>query len=189
MAVHFKYTGTKCLPGKWHQIVRSTTYVGESEDDLKPAHLVDGRMVPHSDSEHQGDWEIDTNKAGREAKDPAYPHQDKGEMIDTPKRSMSSFGGHYTTNTPPRKRAMVIRKVVEFYTFWIGPGGEICKVFKWGFTVTWKVREGDDPFSEDGKNRAEVSTDFTDPTAVDKDSEEGKTAKAAYDSAMKDFKS
>ena len=184
--VYFKHTSDDCTPGKWRQIVRGTTYVGSSTDDLKPAELKDGRMVPSGDADYKGDWAIDTNKAGRDAKNPDYPHQDKGEMIDSPQRDTYTYSGYYS-GVDPFVKAMVVRKEVEFYTFWIGPDGKICKTFKWSFAVTWEFKPGDDPATEDAMSRAKVSTAFSDPTEVDKDSQEGKDAAAAYDNALAGF--
>lgn len=179
----FKYTGEACRPGKWRQIVRSTTYVGSTVDDLKPAHEVNGQQLPHSDPNHKGDWEIDTNAAGKAAKNPDYPNQSGDEFIDSPQRGKQSLAGYYTDD-PPRTKARVVREVVEFYAFWIGPDGKICKTVKWGFSVTWEIKDGDDPASKEAMDRAKVSTTFTDPTVVDPNSQEGKDAAAAYEGAM-----
>ncbi len=183
--VHFKYKGSDCAGGKWRQVVRSTTYVGDAENNLKRAALVDGRYVPEPDGATPPQWQIDTNDAGRAAKNPDYPHQDKGEMIDRPQRAKQAFA-HYTNNTPPRTRAKVIVEEVEFYTYFI-KDGKICKMFRWKMRLKWVFGAGDDPADPNSMKNAKVSSEMTDPSECTPGTPDWVAGEAAHTEAMAGF--
>jgi len=188
VAVHFKWEGDRCQPGRWRQIFRETVFVGSNLDDLVPAILTDGRYVPADPpSGATNDWAIDTNENGRNSKNPDYPHQDNGEMIDTPRRAMERLVGHFSSDTPPRTRARAVAKDVEFISLLLGPDGEICSIMKWGFRVTWYVPEPHDPFEAAGMDHAIVNTTYSGPRAVDQSSSEGKEAENDYKEALNRF--
>lgn len=184
--VHFKNTRLECDGGKWRQIIRSTVWVGDDDQHLQRADLVDGRYVPAKPpSTGVGKWDIDTNDAGRTAKNPDYPHQDKGEMVDRPQRAKEATA-HYTTDKAPRKKARVVVEEVEFYTFFI-KDGNICQMFKWGFKVKWVFRDGDDPTDPESMNYATVTTEFSDPSPCAKGSDDYGAGESALKEAMDRF--
>jgi hypothetical protein len=128
MLLHLKYSGD-CEDGRWIQLIRSTTYVGDSPDNLKLAHLTDGRYLPKDPQPNPLEsgkeaWAVDTNATGRAAKNPDFPSQDKGEMYDSPNRGSGDLSGYYSDDKQPnRTRAVVIVKEVEFLTFFVLRGG------------------------------------------------------------------
>lgn len=193
--VYFKWRNNRCVPGHWEQIVKSTVWVGASPTTLKKAKAVEVEGPPKrtehlpaaNDSEVAGKWAIDTNEAGRQAKDPRYPNQDKGEMIDSPNRARASMADAYS-NENPKVVATCVKNLVEFYTFWIGPDGEICEILKWSFWVQWEIAAGDDPLRSSGMKNATVTGGCFGPARVDKGSAEGIAARESRDSALRDLK-
>ena len=188
MLLHLKYSGD-CEDGRWIQLIRSTTYVGDSPENLKLANLTDGRYLPKDPQPNplesgKDAWAVDTNAAGRAAKNPDYPHQDKGEMYDSPDRGLGDIRGYYSDdNRPNRTWAVVIVEEVEFLTFFVAADGTICETLKWGFKVMWKKPNA----NETNLAKVEVSTTFTDPARVDPQSEAGQAAARTYRETIEAF--
>jgi hypothetical protein len=183
--IHFKYKGKECVGGKWRQVVRTTIYVGDTEDSLVRSAIVNDRHVPAPDGTPPPKWEIDTHDAGRAAKDPDYPHQDKGEMIDRPQRMKQAFA-HFTNDTPPRKKARVIVEEVEFFTFFI-KDGKVCKMFKWKMRIKWVFKEGLDPSNPDAMAKAKVSSEMSDPSECKPGTDDWKAGESAHAEALSGF--
>jgi hypothetical protein len=186
--VHFKHTGTDCEGGTWRQAFRSTVFVGTGKGNPVPAKLVNGRYVPAGDDSYRGDWQIDTNAAGRAAKNPDYPHQDKGEMLDSPQRGKENLAGYYSDDKNPRTPARLVMEHVEFISVFVAKDGHICKMMSWWMTTIWRIRDGDDPQTNASMQRATVTSSFGDPHQIDPNSPEGKQAAKDYQDALTAFK-
>jgi PKD repeat protein len=183
--VHFRWKDG-CEGGSWRQLVRETVYVGDGTGNLKIAKLEDGQYIPkHPQPDPvesgRGQWKIDTNPKGRQDKNPDYPHQDKGEMFDSPDRALSNLEGFYSDNKQPnRTPALVIAKEVEFLTFYVDPAGKICGIIKWSFMV--KIRKG--RRNDNNVNHAVITTEFREPKNIDPKSKKGTSAIETYKNVL-----